>query len=209
MSVPDPDALEPRIRASWDAGDLQGAATEALRGYGAEVLGYLMAITRDESEANEVYGVFCEALWRGLPDFRWQCTFRTWAYVLARHALSRRRRDPFRNADQAVPLSGAPEVFAIADNVRTRTLKFLRTEVKDRVALLRERLDPEDQSLFILRINRRLSWEEIARIMQPEETEPSAQQLRTDAATIRKRFQRAKERLRRLVEREGVLDSGP
>jgi RNA polymerase sigma-70 factor (ECF subfamily) len=207
MTTEDPAALEARIREKWDAGDLQGAATEALRGYGVEVLGYLVAITRDEPEASEVYASFCEAMWRGLPDFRWQCTFRTWAYVLARHALSRRRRDPFHNAERAVALSRAPEVFEIADNVRTRTLKFLRTEIKDRVAVLREQLDPEDQSLIILRINRRLSWDEIARIMHEEKAEPSAEQLRRSAAAMRKRFQRAKERLRQLVEQEGVLES--
>jgi RNA polymerase sigma-70 factor (ECF subfamily) len=200
-------ALEARIREKWTAGDLQGAATEALRGYGMEVLSYLVAITRDESEAREVYSTFCEAIWRGLPDFRWQCTFRTWAYLVARHALSRRRRDPFRNAERAVPLSRAPEVFKIAEGVRTKTLKFLRTEVKDRVALLRERLEPEDQSLIILRINRRMSWDEIARIMCDEETAPSAQQLRRKAAALRKQFQRAKERLRRLVEQDRILES--
>ena len=199
--------LEARIREKWDAGDLPGAATEALRGYGLEVFSYLVAITRDESEASEVYSAFCEAMWRGLHAFRWQCTFRTWAYLLARHALSRRGRDPFCNAERAVPLSWAPEVFKIADGVRAKTLKFLRTEVKDRVALLRERLEPEDQSLIILRINRRLSWDEIARIMYEEETEPSAQQLRRKAAALRKQFQRAKERLRHLAEEERVLES--
>jgi RNA polymerase sigma-70 factor (ECF subfamily) len=207
MTAADADALEARIRERWDADDLPGAATEALRGYGLEVLTYLVAITRDESEASEVYSAFCEAMWRGLPDFHWQCTFRTWAYVLARHALSRRRRDPFRNGARAVPLSRAPEVFRIADDVRSQTLKFLRTEVKDRVALLREQLDPEDQSLIILRVNRRLSWDEIARIMCEEESEPSAQQLRKKAAALRKQFQRAKQRLRRLVEQERFLES--
>lgn len=200
-------ALEARIREMWDAGDLQSAATEALRGYGLELISYLVAITRDESKASETYSTFCEAMWRGLPDFSWQCTFRTWAYVLVRHALSRRGRDPFGDSERAVPLSRAPEVFKIADGVRSKTLKFLRTEVKDRVALLRERLEPDDQSLIILRINRRLTWDEIARIMCEEEMEPSAQQLRRKAAALRKQFQRAKERLRRLVEQDRVLES--
>lgn len=198
--------LEARIKDRWEAGDLPGAATEALRGYGLEVFSYLVAITRDESEAGEVYSAFCEAMWRGLSDFRWQCTFRTWAYLLARHALSRRGRDPFRNAERAVPLSRAPEVFKMAENVRTKTLEYLRTEIKDRVALLREQLEPEEQSLIILRINRRLSWDEIARIMWDEETEPSAEQLRKKAAALRKQFQRAKDRLRRLVEQERILE---
>jgi RNA polymerase sigma-70 factor (ECF subfamily) len=207
MTAEDAAALEAGIKEKWEAGDLQGAATEALRGYGLELLSYLVAITRDESEASEVYSAFCEAMWSGLPDFHWQCTFRTWAYVLARHALFRRHRDPFRNAGRAVPLSRAPEVFKIADDVRSRTLIFLRSEVKDRVALLREQLEPDDQSLIILRINRRLSWDEIARIMYEEETEPSAQQLRRKAAALRKQFQRAKERLRRLVEQDRILES--
>jgi RNA polymerase sigma-70 factor (ECF subfamily) len=207
MSNVDNADAEAEIRSRWDAGDLEGAATCALHCYGSEVFSYLMAITRNEPEASDVYADFCEAMWRGLPDFRWQCSFRTWAYVLARHALSRRCRDPFRDAGRAIPLSRASEVFKIADSVRSKTLRFLRTEVKDQVAVLRERLDPEDRSLIILRINRRLSWDEIARIMYEEEAEPSTEQLRRKAAAMRKQFQRAKERLRRLVEQEQLLES--
>jgi RNA polymerase sigma-70 factor, ECF subfamily len=207
MDSPDPAALEQEIKRHCDAGDLQAAATAALTGYGAEIFGYLMAVLRSETDAGEVFAAFSEALWKDLGRFRWQSSFRTWAYVLARHAVSRQRRDPFRCAERAVPLSRAPEVFEIADKVRTATLQYLRTEVKDRVALLREQLAPEEQSLIILRINRRMSWNEIARIMYDGGVEePDQAELGRQAAARRKQFQRAKERLRQLAEEQQLID---
>ena len=35
-------------------------------------------------------------MWRGLPGFAWQCSFRTWAYAVARRCWLRRRRDAHR-----------------------------------------------------------------------------------------------------------------
>lgn len=75
--------LEPRLLALLDAGDLSGAATEALRGYGPQVLGYLTAVLRDEDDAHDVFSQFAEDLWRGLPGFRRESSIRTWAFRLA------------------------------------------------------------------------------------------------------------------------------
>jgi len=70
--------------------------------------------------------------------------------------------------------------------------------VKDAVSRLRAELAPAEQSLLILRIDRSLSWTEVASVMStPEE--------QVDARTVAKRFQRVKERLRKLAESEGLL----
>jgi RNA polymerase sigma-70 factor (ECF subfamily) len=131
-------------------------------------------------------------MWEGLPRFRWQCTLRTWAYALAHRAIAHTRRTQARRRHE-VELS--PAVQEVAHRVRTETLPFLRTQVKDRLARLRERLDPDDQTLLIMRFNRRLSWSEVARVMLgPEEPEPEA--IGRAAATLRKRFERLKADLR-------------
>jgi len=87
-----------------------------------------------------------------------------------------------------VPLSSAPEVAALAAAARTTTVPWQRTEVKDEVSRLRESLPVDDQTLLILRIDRKMSWREIAHILG-ETQEPA----------LRKRFERIKERLRALV----------
>ncbi|HET8733590.1 MAG TPA: sigma factor, partial [Anaeromyxobacteraceae bacterium] len=72
--------LEPRILARLDQGDLPGAATEALRGYGPQVLGYLNAVLRNEDDAHDVFSQFAEDLWKGLAGFRRESSVRTWAF---------------------------------------------------------------------------------------------------------------------------------
>jgi RNA polymerase sigma-70 factor (ECF subfamily) len=185
------DALEREIRFLHEQGEMEKAATVALEGYGREVLGFLLATLRDEDTASDVFAQMSEDLWRSLPTFEWRCTFRTYIYTLARYASARFWRSPHNEPRRRVPLSRISEV---AQRVRTATLPHLRTEAKDRFAALRQSLDPDDQTLLILRINRRMKWDDIAGIMD----EPTPR--------LRKRFQALKDRMRARAQREGLLD---
>jgi RNA polymerase sigma-70 factor, ECF subfamily len=191
--------LEARIRGACDGKDLEKAATDAIAGYGPEILRYLLSLTRDEVAAGEVFSQFCENLWVGLPAFRWESTFRIWAYSLARHAWFRMLRDPHRRRERRVALSDVPSMHQAAADVRSRTATYLRTETKDKVAELRAKLDPDDQSLLILRINRKLAWTEIARVLSDPDEAVTAKDLEKRAANLRKRFQRIKDDLRAQV----------
>ena len=199
------EALEAELRRACEDEALREAATLAIRGYGPEILGYLAALTRNDADAAEVFSSFCENLWRGLPGFRWASSFRTWAYTLARHALSRYGRDPHRRAGRHVALSEVSEVLEIVEQVRSTTLVHLRTEVKNEFAVLRDKLEPDDRTLLVLRVDRQLSWTEIAHVMWSEAGEPDEAGLKRTAAALRKRFERAKERLRRLARDANLL----
>lgn len=176
-------ALEQRIAGFLDGGDLQAAATEAVRGYGPQLLGYLRA-TLGPERADEAFSVFCELLWRGLPRFRRDAAFVTWAYRLAWGAARRVLRDPARG--RAVTLS-SEALAAVAHAVRSTTAIHLRRETADRLAGIREQLQPAEQSLLVLRVDRDLGWDDIASIMG------------VDAATLRQRFARLKEKIKRLA----------
>lgn len=199
------DRLEAELRTLCGAEDLRGAATHAIKGYGPEILGYLAALSCSESDAAEVFSIFCEDLWRGLPGFRWASSFRTWSYTLARHALWRFGRDPSRRAHRNVALADASGVFELAERVRSTTLMHLRTEVKNEFAALRDQLEPDDRTLLVLRVDRRMAWNDIARVMWAEAAEPSDDDLKRTAAALRKRFERAKERLRKLAKAANLL----
>lgn len=187
------DELEQRIRAACAAERWSDAATIAIHGYGDELLGYLVAMTRSEVDAGDAFSIACEQLWKALPRFRWECSFRTWAYTLTRQALGRVRRDPHRR--RATPLSDAG-ISAAAAEVRSRTASFLRTETKDRIAALRAELDPDDQTLLILRVNRGLAWLDIARILAADDADTSPAALGRASAALRKRFERLKAELK-------------
>lgn len=184
---------ESDIRAAWDADAFERAATLALNRYGKELLGYLHAMARPPLEADDMFSELCERLWKKLPEFRWQSSVRTWAYVIARNLLRsgfRTARGPKGRVD-SLPTS---EVSKIVNRVRSSTPPHIRTKAKDRLQQIRESLDPDDQSLLILRVDRTMAWNEIAEVLgDPEDDRPVSKR----AAALRKRFERLKERLRK------------
>jgi RNA polymerase sigma-70 factor (ECF subfamily) len=201
------DGLEQRIRARCEAGEKKQAVTLLLEGYGREVLGFLISHLRDRDAAHEVFAQFTEDLWRGLDGFRWQCSARVWSYTLARHAASHYIHDARRRRARQVPLSRAGPVSEIAERIRTATRASARTESKSLVARLRERLPDDDQTLLILRINRRLAWTEIAQVMLHDGEVVDGAILEKEAVRLRKRYQSAKEKLQKLAEAEGLVRS--
>ena len=94
----DPNAraeLEAEIRRAFDGGDRAGAAAAAVRGYGPEVFGFLVAFHHDAIDAEEVWSRVTERLWKGLDRFAWESSFRTWIYAIARKLSAKlRRNDP-------------------------------------------------------------------------------------------------------------------
>jgi RNA polymerase sigma-70 factor (ECF subfamily) len=201
----DREGLEQRIRALCETGDKKRAATLLLEGYGREVFGFLVARLRDREAASDVFSQFTEDLWRGLDGFRWQCSARVWSYTLARHAASRYIDDVRRRRGRHVPLSRAGPLSEIAERIRTGTRAGAQTEARSRIAQLRESLPVDDQTLLILRVNRKLGWREIAQIMLRDGESPDDEALAKEAARLRKRYQLAKDKLRQMAVEQGLV----
>ncbi|HUQ02617.1 MAG TPA: sigma-70 family RNA polymerase sigma factor [Kofleriaceae bacterium] len=195
-------AREQVVRDHVTAGNASAGASHAIELYGGEVLGFLHAVAREDDLAHEAFSVFSEDLLRGLPSFRWDASLRTWCYALARNALHRLRRDPRRRARNNVSLSNqGAAISAIVEQVRTATVPFLKTEIKDELRRLRDALDPDDHALLVLRIDRKMSWKDIARALPGDD----GQELDRRAATLRKRFERAKTMLREMATARGLI----
>jgi RNA polymerase sigma-70 factor (ECF subfamily) len=190
--------IERRLDALRRDGDLRGAATEAIESYGPEVLGWLFVTCRSRVEAEEAFLSSSEELWRSMVSFRGDCSVRTWMYLLARRALQHHRARASEKIERNRPLS---EASAVADRVRSRTAPWQRTEVKERFAALRDELSEDDRGLLVLRVDKGLSWQEIARVLASDDDDPQR-----FAARLRKRYQAIKERLRRRAQEEGILD---
>jgi RNA polymerase sigma-70 factor (ECF subfamily) len=192
-SPPEPaderSALELELKALSDAGSHTAAATRAIEGYGGELLGYLCAVAPGHAEAQELFSELCEKLWRALPGFRWTSSFRTWAYVIARN-LARESHRRQRRA-KVVPLDDAKEIAELALAVRTTTMMYMKSETKRRFDELRAALDEDERTLLVLRVDRRMPWRDIARVMADEGDDVDKL-----SATLRKRFERVKVRLR-------------
>jgi RNA polymerase sigma-70 factor (ECF subfamily) len=196
-------ALDAAIREQLEAGRRDAAATTAIEGYGAELLGFLHAVLKSPADADDVFSAVCERIWTHLEGFRWSCPFRTWMYAIARNTansrLAARRRDLARNA----PLPSASQVERIAAAVRSSTAAHLRTESKSRLRHIRDRLSPDERMLLVLRLDRGLAWPDIATILAEDDLGPD--RLRTEAARLRKRFARLKEKVTEMFRTDGLV----
>jgi RNA polymerase sigma-70 factor (ECF subfamily) len=187
--------LDAKVRALLAEGRGREAAAEALNALGPQVLGYLSSLLKSDADAREVFSQFAEDLWRGLPGFRGDASLRGWAYRIAWHASARFVRDPYRQRGRRLETSEASRLAC--EVLSSMGADAWRTE---RVAQLREVLTPEEQTLLILRVDRGLSWREVALVFADESgTAPNE-------TALRKRFERLKGKLAEAARNKGLLD---
>jgi RNA polymerase sigma-70 factor (ECF subfamily) len=203
------EEIERDARRLCQENDAAAAAAVAIRGYGPEILGFLAALHRSEQDADDVFSLFCERLFRGLPSFGWECSLRTWAYTLARNTSRNFQRDARLRARRASPLSERSDLSRIEQEVRTETRPYLRTEAKSKLLELRNSLPEDDRALLMLRLDKRLEWKDIARIIHDADSDdgptPDDAVLKREAQRLRKQFQLLKDRLVEAGRRAGLL----
>jgi RNA polymerase sigma-70 factor (ECF subfamily) len=202
MSKDETAALDDRVRVLLAGDDVSGAVTEALRVLGPDVLGFVSGVLRNDGDADEVFALVSERLWRSLAKFQWRCSLRTWSHVIARHEMERFRRGARRHVQGRVPISGLVEVIAA---VLTETRSRQRSEQMRAITRLRDELPEEDRELLVLRVDRELSWEEIALALSEDPETCSDEACKREAARLRKRFQILKKRLADRARDEGLL----
>jgi RNA polymerase sigma-70 factor (ECF subfamily) len=195
---------EHEIRAAFDSGRMQDAATAVLSAYGDEILSFIHSRLRDRVDADDAFAMFAEDLWNGLPSFGWRSSVRTWVYTLARNATIRYASTNGRRAARNVPLSCPGAMAALVERVRETTECYKRTAVKDHFRELREQLDLEDQTLLILRVDRNMSWRELAQTLSGTVDLDEAT-IERESARLRKAFERVKRELKRLSEDRGLF----
>lgn len=188
--------VEARISAALEAGDHRLAATEIIRGYGPRILGYLNVLLRDETAAADAFALFAEQVWRGMPGFQRRSSARTWAFKAAWSAAMKVRDDAWRRLGQRLDTT---EATRLAADVRTRTAVRLERQ-RQELEELRAMLDDEEQTLLVLRLDQELSWDEVAEVLSQDGQ-------RVDPATLRKRYERIKDRLAEIIRRRAVEGS--
>jgi len=193
--------LEAEVRRLCEAGDARGAVTAAIRGLGPELMGFLIVVAGGPDDASDVFSDLCVRMWRSLHGFRWESSLRTWAYTLTRRALHEHRQRRATWKQRMVPISEVPEIDELIVRVRTTTLAGLRQGRRSRAESLRARLDPDDQILLTLRLSRGLEWRDIAKVLAEADDLDEAAVMRA-AASLRKRFERLKVRLKKMAAEE-------
>ena len=193
--------VDAEVRRLCEAGDIHRAATVAIQAFSGELMGFLVVVVGDSSEAGDVFADTCVRLWKSLAAFRWESSLRTWVYVLARRACHAHREAKAPHRGRHVPLSQVPEVDELIVRMRTTTLANLGGKRATRAERLRAQLEPDEQMLLTLRLDRELDWREIAVVLEDEAPADDAAVTRA-AAALRKRFERIKEKLRKLASQD-------
>jgi RNA polymerase sigma-70 factor (ECF subfamily) len=191
------DEVEGKIREALRRGDHRAAATVAFEAYVPQLRTFVVGILRSESDGNEVFSQVCEEIWRGLPGFRGDGSFRAWAYRIAWCGAIRWKTDPFRRRGRRLLTS---EISQLVDASSKRWVDR-STGVEGRaraLEALRARLEPEEQALLTLRLDREMAWEEVAAVLAGDGQPASA-------PALRKRFERLKEKLGRLAREQGLI----
>jgi RNA polymerase sigma-70 factor, ECF subfamily len=190
----DVEAELARLRAE---GKLRDVATVAIENYGPEVLGFLAALLRSQVDASDAFAQACENLWKALPKFEGRSSMKTWFYTVARNSALRMRSSASDN--RRVPLS---EISEVADRVRSRNAQ-LYSQATSALTEIRDELEEDDRTLLVLRVDRDMSWNDIARVLG--ETDPSEDDLVRGAARLRQRFQVIKKTIRDRARERGLL----
>jgi RNA polymerase sigma-70 factor, ECF subfamily len=194
--------LDDRLRRFCEAGDHASAATLWIDELGPEIRSFLAALPIAGTDPDDVFAHFCEQLWRTLPGLRWECSARTWSYILARASWQRALQHARRRA--TIPLSDEPAITNLIVRARTSTAVYQQSEIKDRFRELREELDEDDRMVLILRVDRGLDWNDAAHIMAGQ-GDMTSDELGRASARLRKQFQRIKVRIRELARERGLI----
>lgn len=197
---------ETNVYATWSMGDFKRATELVLESYGSELRAFVLGQFRGQAARGEdAYLDFCEDFWRAFPEFGWRCPVRAWCYKLARSAAARAHKSPHERPGRRTAIGDAPELETLVAEARTTTALYMQTSIKDRVRQLRAELSQDDRDLLTLRVDRKLSWREVAHALGNEsETATEAELARLETA-LRQRFTDVKNRLRRLAVENGML----
>jgi RNA polymerase sigma-70 factor (ECF subfamily) len=169
-------ALEAQV-ADHCARALFDSATQLLlRGFEADIRGFLRARTRHRASLDDVYAAFSEDVWRGLPGYRFEGRLRSWVFTLARNALARHAKSKQRWRERHV-----------SDDFETTTLPVrmsvaIKHDRLARLAPLLAGLAEADRKLIEQRMLHALSWREIAHAS-------GAADVVRESARLRKRYQ--------------------
>lgn len=155
-----------------------------LERYGSELRAFLSSRTSSRASMEDVYSLFAEDLWKGLPQVRAQSQLRGWLYVVARNALARHLRLKLRWRSRHVSVE--------LDELQSEARRSLPSRMGDRVQLQEvfAQLSDEDRRLLEQRSVLRMAWRDIAaeRVRDAD--------VERESARLRKRYQILVQKLR-------------
>ncbi len=152
------EPIDAAVSQALSRGDTRRAVEVLWRAYGAEVFGWLVAV-HGPIDAADMNGGLALSLVRAMKTFRGESSARTWLYQVARNEARQFKRRQRRQRALHTPLANHPSAEERAAEEPSR--EGQRRTLDE----LRASLDEEDRSLLVLRVDRGLSYADVARVM--------------------------------------------
>lgn len=178
---------EEGIRGALAAGQRGLALERLLQLYGPDMRRALHARSNAGLDPEDLYSAFLERVWRGLPGFRAESSWRTWVLRIAWNVAANARAEAFHR--RRAP-TGAEALEAPGEAARNPVEEDDARRWLHRVI---EGLPPAARTVVKLRIEDELSWRGIARALAPGEDATRR------ATSLRKSFERTKHHLAQLA----------
>jgi RNA polymerase sigma-70 factor (ECF subfamily) len=189
--------LDQEVEAYLRADDIEAAAARVIGACGPAILGYLRVALGNEDAAQRAFTAFSGAVWQRLRRYRGECEIRVWTYRLAFQCAQRQRRT-LRSTRSGPDRSGETRRRALG---RTRTATVESMALAEHAELLRRELSVAEQTLLTLRLDKQLSWAEIALVLGISGASKSD-------AVAQGRFEKLVARLHRLAITRGFIAPG-
>ncbi len=163
----------------------QTALGEIYARHAPGLLTYLVTLTRDPAEAEEILQDTLVGAWQGARRFEGRSQVRTWLFAIARRQAYNRRRRPMLDVDPEAELEqlsnpgDEPEGLALA-----------QVELAELEALV-SRLSPVHREILELAFVHELAYAEIAQVLD------------VPIGTVKSRISNAKRALQRLLAERG------
>ena len=147
-----------------------GSAMEALFGrYRRSVFGWLLRMSQDEGEAEDLHQEVWLKIIRGIDGYS-SGSFRAWLWRVVRNAAADRARKHVAEPILDAPVEEGADAAAFVDQVPDDTVvsALTRLEEAERRAAVREAVDGLSRRLkevVLLRVNGELKFQEIADIL--------------------------------------------
>ena len=135
----------------------------------------------DYDDAAEVSQEVFLSAYRAIGQFRGDANFSTWLYRIALNHATTRRRSISSRQQKTVPID---DMEPLSDPELGPAETLERKEIRERVQLALNKLEPDDATMILLRDLQDISYDEVARVLE------------IPVGTVKSRLHRARQALK-------------
>ena len=176
------------------AGDTE-AYGQIVRAYEKQIYNLCLRMVSDPVDAEDLAQEAFVKAWQGLEFYKFEAAFSTWLYRLTTNLcidfLRKKKRRP--SVSMTVEEDGETSEMEFPDRALSPEEEILRRERQRMLSEAMETLDEEGRAIITLRVVDELSYEQIARVLDVK------------VGTVKSRLARARERLRKILYKQGNI----